>query len=106
MRWIGILWRISSGSGYCCMRRVAPEMGRQRKEAAILTIPAAELGRNLGKYLQLAESEDILITYNGRTVAKLCNPYQDRVDAVNFLYGFLPEDLSLEEARDDRLSKV
>lgn len=70
-----------------------------------MTIPAAELGRNLGKYLQLAESEDILITH-GRAVAKLCNPYQDRVDAVNFLYGFLPEDLSLEEARDERLSKI
>ena len=71
-----------------------------------MTITAAELGRNLGKYLQLAESEDILITHHGRAVAKLCNPYQDRVDAVNFLYGILPEDLSLEEARDERLQDI
>ncbi len=71
-----------------------------------MTITAAELGQNLGKYLQLAESEDVLITYHGRAVAKLCNPYRDRVDAVNFLYGFLPEELSLEEARDERLQDM
>ena len=34
---------------------------------------------NLGKYLLLFEKEDIFITKNGKIVAKLTNPHQDRV---------------------------
>ncbi len=71
-----------------------------------MSITATELKLNLGKYLQLAESEDIYITRNGRVVAKLTNPYQNRVDAVKSLLGVLPADISLEEARDERLSKL
>ena len=39
-----------------------------------MSITATELKTNLGKYLQLAESEDILITKNGKVVAMLSNP--------------------------------
>ena len=44
-----------------------------------MSITATELKINLGKYLMLAETEDIYITRNGKVVAKLSNPYQDRV---------------------------
>ncbi len=71
-----------------------------------MSITATELKLNLGKYLQLAESEDIYITRNGRVIAKLTNPYQNRVDAVKSLLGVLPADISLEETRDERLSKL
>ncbi len=71
-----------------------------------MSITATELKLNLGKYLQLAESEDIYITRNGRVVAKLTNPYQNRVDAVKSLLGVLPADVSLEEAREERLSRI
>ncbi len=71
-----------------------------------MSITATELKLNLGKYLQLAESEDIYITRNGKVVAKLTNPYQNRVDAVKSLLGALPADISLEDAREERLSKI
>ncbi len=71
-----------------------------------MSITATELKLNLGKYLQLAESEDIYITRNGKVVAKLTNPYQNRVDAVKSLLGILPADVSLEEAREERLNKI
>ncbi len=71
-----------------------------------MSITATELKLNLGKYLQLAESEDIYITRNGKVVAKLTNPYQNRVDAVKSLLGVLPADVSLEEAREERLNKI
>ena len=45
-------------------------------------ITATELKTNLGKYFMLAETEDIYITRNGKVVAKLSNPYQDRVDVA------------------------
>jgi len=71
-----------------------------------MSITATELKLNLGKYLQLAESEDIYITRNGKVVAKLTNPYQNRVDAVKSLLGVLPADISLEESREERLNKI
>ena len=61
---------------------------------------------NLGKYLMLAETEDIYITRNGKVVAKLSNPYQDRVEVAKSLFGVLPADVTLEEAREERLNTV
>lgn len=71
-----------------------------------MSITATELKRNLGKYLLLAETEDIYITRNGKTIAKLSNPYQDRVDTAKSLFGILPSDVTLEESRKERLSKI
>ena len=67
-------------------------------------ITATELKTNLGKYLILAETEDIYITRNGKVVAKLSNPYQDRVDVAKSLFGVLSNDMTLEEAREERLN--
>ncbi len=71
-----------------------------------MSITATELKINLGKYLMLAETEDIYITRNGKVVAKLSNPYQDRVDVAKSLFGILPADLTLEEAREERLNTI
>lgn len=39
-----------------------------------MLITATELKQNLGKYLLLSVHEDIYITRNGKTIAKLTNP--------------------------------
>ncbi|MDE7319783.1 MAG: type II toxin-antitoxin system prevent-host-death family antitoxin, partial [Lachnospiraceae bacterium] len=44
-----------------------------------MSVTATELKNNLGKYLLLSATEDIFITKNGKVVAKLTNPYEDRV---------------------------
>ncbi len=71
-----------------------------------MTITATELKLNLGKYLVLAETEDIYITRNGKVVAKLSNPFQDRVDMAKSLFGILPSDITPEEAQEERLNKI
>ena len=71
-----------------------------------MSITATELKNNLGKYLMLATKEDIYITRNGKTIAKLSNPYQDRVEMAESLFGILPADLTLEEANEERLNKI
>ena len=71
-----------------------------------VSITATELKINLGKYLMLAETEDIYITRNGKVVAKLSNPYQDRVDVAKSLFGVLSNDMTLEEAREERLNTI
>ena len=72
-----------------------------------MSITATELKTNLGKYLMLAETEDIYITRNGKVVAKLSNPYQDRVDVAKSLFGVLPNDMTCllytSDAADDLL---
>ena len=50
--------------------------------------------KNLGKYLALSSKEDIYITRNGTVVAKLSNPFQDRVDMAKSLFGILPPDIT------------
>ncbi len=65
-----------------------------------------ELKMNLGKYLQLAESEDIFITKNGKVVAKLSNPNADRVEMARSLLGVIPADITLEEARAERADQL
>ena len=67
---------------------------------------ATELKRNLGKYLTLAATEDIYITKNGKVIAKLSNPHQDRVDMAKSLFGILPADITLEEAKAERFKHI
>ena len=71
-----------------------------------MSITATELKQNLGKFLVLAATEDIFITRNGKVVAKLSNPNQDRVDVAKSLFGVLPTDMTLEESRDERLNLI
>lgn len=71
-----------------------------------MSITATELKSNLGKYLMLAATEDIFVTKNGKVVAKISNPYQDRVDIAKSLFGALPADVTLEEAREERLDRI
>ena len=71
-----------------------------------MSITATELKSNLGKYLLLAATEDIFITRNGKVVAKLTTPHQDRVDVAQSLFGILPADMTLEEAREEHLRRI
>lgn len=77
-----------------------------QKGDVVMSITATELKINLVKYLMLAETEDIYITRNGKVVAKLTNPYQDRVDIAKSLFGILPNDMTLEEAKEERLNGI
>ena len=71
-----------------------------------MSITATELKANLGKYLLLAATEDVFITQYGRIVAKLTNPFQDRVEIAESLFGILPQTMTLEEAREERLNAI
>lgn len=71
-----------------------------------MSITATEFKKNLGKYLLLAETIDIFITRNGKVVAKLTNPNQDRVNMAESLFEILSDDRTLEESKKERLSKI
>jgi antitoxin (DNA-binding transcriptional repressor) of toxin-antitoxin stability system len=71
-----------------------------------MSITATEFKTNFRKYLLLAATEDIYITRNGKTIAKLTNPYQDRLDIAESLFGSVPATMTLEEAREERLDHI
>lgn len=50
--------------------------------------------------------EKIFITRNGKIVAKLFNPYQDRVDIAKSLFGILPTDVTFKKAKEEKLNQI
>ncbi len=69
-----------------------------------MQVTATEFKVNLGKYLNLVLTEDVWITKNGKTVAKLVNPNVSAVDSISgILAGKVPEDLDREALRKVRL---
>ena len=71
-----------------------------------MSITATELKTNLSKYLILAAKEDVFITQYGKIVAKLTNPFQKRVEIAESLFGILPQTMTLEEVRKERLNEI
>ena len=71
-----------------------------------MSITATEFKMNFGKYLLLCQTEDIYITKNGKVVAKLSNPNQDRVDIARSLFGVIPDDMTVEEAQEERRNSI
>ena len=69
-----------------------------------MLITSTELKTNLSKYLILAAKEDVFITKNGKSIAKISNPNKDKVAIAKSLFGIIPED-SLNTAREERLEK-
>lgn len=78
----------------------------KEKEVIKMSVTASEFKANLGKYLDLANTEDIYITRNGKVIAKLSTPYPDLKETVDSLVGILPQTATLDEAREERMSQI
>ena len=72
----------------------------------MVTITTSEFKRNFDKYLSLAINENIFITKSGKTIAKLSNPNEDRVNIAKSLFGILSSDMTLDESKEERLSRL
>ena len=72
-----------------------------------MTITATELKTNLGKYLDLVFTEDILITKNGKVIARLTQPQLHKLSALRALVGIADngEDVDLDEIKSERLKR-
>ena len=70
-----------------------------------MIVTATEFKTNLSKYLDMVKNEDIYITRNGKTIAKVINP---QISAVDSLRGMLKDaltDIDLDSLRDEKLLK-
>ena len=66
-------------------------------------ISVSELKTNAGKYVTMAQSQDIFITKNGKLIASLTTAKPDKVAAAKALFGILPSNVNVDEAREERL---
>ena len=70
-----------------------------------MIVTATEFKTNFGKYLDLITQEDIFITRNGKTIAKVVNPHISAVDSLRGMLKDVPSDIDLDSLREERLSK-
>lgn len=70
-----------------------------------MVVTATEFKSNFGKYLKLIAQEDIFITRNGKTIAKVVNPQISAVDSLRGMLKGVPSDIEMDSLREERLSK-
>lgn len=73
-----------------------------------MIITETEFKTNFGKYLEMItlSEEDIFITKNGKTVAKVSNPQISAVDKISgILAGLVPDNFDNSDIRRERLKK-
>ena len=71
-----------------------------------MQVTATEFKLNFGKYLDLLLTEDIWITRNGKTVAKMINPNVSAVDSISgVLAGRVSPDTDRHSLKEERLSR-
>ena len=68
-----------------------------------MKVSISELKNNIGKYINLAEAQDIFITKNGKQVAKIVSTKIDKVAAMKSIFGSIPSDADLDQAKEERL---
>ena len=69
-----------------------------------MIVTATEFKTNFGKYLDMLTKEDIFITRNGKTIAKVINPQVSAVDSLRGMLKNVPSDIDLDSLREARLS--
>ena len=70
-----------------------------------MIVTATEFKTNFGKYLEMVAKEDIFITRNGKTIAKVINPQVSAVDSLRGMLKNVPSDIDMDSLREERLSK-
>ncbi len=79
-----------------------------------MQIALSDLKINVGKYIDIAETEDVIITKYGKPAAKIVRfdkePWYlkkvpDKVTSIDQLFGTLPDDIDSDDVRTERLAK-
>ena len=72
-----------------------------------MIITATEFKTNLGKYLEIAASQDIFITKNGKNIARLTSPAVNKLALLDNLVGIVPQEQAMDEneLREERMSR-
>jgi len=84
------------------------------KGALLMQVALSDLKVNVGKYVDLADTVDVIITKYGKPAAKIIRydkePWYmkklpDEITSIDNLFGTIPNDIDLEDVRSERFSK-
>lgn len=70
-----------------------------------MIINSTELQNNMGKYLDLAEGQEIIVTRNGTPVARLIGMNESISFLSDQLLGILPSNVDEKAIKDERVSR-
>ncbi len=79
-----------------------------------MQVALSDLKLNVGHYIDLAETEDVIVTKYGKPAAKIIRfdkepwyskPVPEKVTSIEQLFGTLPDDIKLDDVKAARLSK-
>ena len=79
-----------------------------------MQVALTDLKADAGKYIDLAETQDIIIIKNGKPTVKIVRfdkeslfpkKVSEKITSVEQLFGTLPSDVDLDDARTERLLK-
>jgi antitoxin (DNA-binding transcriptional repressor) of toxin-antitoxin stability system len=79
-----------------------------------MQVPLSDLKGNVGKYIDLAQTEDIIVIKQGKPAAKITRfdnePWRlkklpDKITSIEQLFGTLPFAPDLDKARMERLAE-
>ena len=79
-----------------------------------MQVALSDLKVNVGKYVDLAETTDVIITKYGKPMAKIVRfdkePWYlkqmpEKVTSVEQLFGTLPDDIDVDDVKAERLAK-
>lgn len=71
-----------------------------------MVITATQLRQNLKEYLRLSTREDIYVTCNGKILAKITNPYADKISLLRSLRGSLSPNANEGDVTEERTKAV
>ena len=92
---------LSNRTKYCEIEQNVLSFKRRILEECRMIITATQLKENLGKYLDLAKEEDVIITKNGKEIARLTSPASQKIAILNSLVGIVDglENIDYKEER-------
>ncbi|MDR2712167.1 MAG: type II toxin-antitoxin system Phd/YefM family antitoxin [Clostridiales bacterium] len=70
-----------------------------------MIVTSTEFKTNLGKYLDLINREEVIITRNGRKIAKLVREEDDALSSLRSLRGIIA-DPELSQATDTQIREI
>jgi prevent-host-death family protein len=84
------------------------------KGALLMQVALSDLKVNVGRYVDLADTVDVIITKYGKPAAKIIRydkePWYmkklpEKITSIDNLFGTIPNDIDLDDVRLERLNK-
>lgn len=70
-----------------------------------MIVSATEFKTNIGRYLSQVGKEDIIITKNGKRIARLIEEKEDKLAIAKSLVGALPGTVTKEDSKEEKLKR-